>query len=112
MAASVFMTEQLVLILKKINMDTIQNLFQYTIELLEQMSTRYKYTSFPSGAIMLDIWHKEKFYVVQFEEFIGISEINTDNVGFDTIPDEKFYSEVEYKKRINGILNQKRGSHK
>lgn len=87
-------------------MENIQNLFQYTIELLKGMSIRHEYTNFESGAIMLDVWHNNKFYVIQFdaEDFVGFSEVNDDNIGFDTTPDEKFYDEIEYKNKLNSIL--------
>ncbi|UTA66504.1 hypothetical protein [Emticicia sp. 21SJ11W-3] len=55
---------------------------------------------------MLDIWHNEKFYVIQFDVdgYIGVSEVNNDNMGFDTIPDEKFYDEIKYKNKLESML--------
>jgi hypothetical protein len=92
-------------------MENIQKLFQYTIELLKLKSIRHEYTKFPSGAIMLDVWHNNKFYVIQFDvdDYIGFSEVNDDNIGFDTIPDEKFYDEIEYKNKLNSILESGSG---
>ena len=87
-------------------MENIQRIFQYTIELLEQMSVKHEYKHFSSGAIMLDIWYNDKFYVVQFEDYIGVSEVSSDNMGFDTNPDEKFYDEIEYKNKLNSILTR------
>lgn len=91
--------------------ENIKNQFQYTTELLNIKFIRNNHTHFPSGAIMLDIWHNNKFYVIQFdtEGYIGFSEVNEDNVGFDTIPDEKFYNEVEYKKKLNEMLVTENG---
>ncbi len=87
-------------------MEDIQKLFRHTIELLKRMSIKHEHTSFPSGAIMLDIWHNNKFYVIQFDDYIGFSEVNSDNLGFDTIPDEKFNNEVMYKNKLASILRQ------
>jgi len=83
----------------------IEIMFLYTIKLLDQMSVRYEFTKFSSGAIMLDIWYKEKFYVIQFEDFIGVSEIIDDNISFDTKPDEKFFDESLYKLKFKNIFN-------
>ncbi|MEO7312710.1 MAG: hypothetical protein ABIX01_20155 [Chitinophagaceae bacterium] len=70
------------------------------------MAIRHEFTSFDSGSVMLDIWHNNKFYVIQFDVdgYVGFSEVNDDNMGFDTIPEEKFYNEVEYKNKLNGVL--------
>ncbi len=89
-------------------MENIQELFKYTLKLLEQMSIRHEYRSFPSGAIMLDVWHNDRFYVFQFEDYIGFSEIDSENIGFDTNPDEKFHNANDYKEKLNSILNSKR----
>jgi hypothetical protein len=65
--------------------------YRSIIELLIKCSIKHTIHDFQSGAIMVDIWHRNNFYVLQFEEdFIGFSEID-ENVGFDTNPDEKFY---------------------
>ncbi len=87
-------------------MKNIQKLFQYTIELLKQMAVRHEYTSFPSGSIMLDVWHNDKFYVIQFvlDNYIGFSEVSDGNIGFDAIPEEVFYNDIEYKIKLNSIL--------
>jgi hypothetical protein len=86
-------------------MENIQTLFYYTIDLLKPMSIKHDYTNFDSGAIMLDIWHENKFYVIQFvDDYIGFSEVNDDNIGFDTIPDEKFYDEIKYKNKLKSTF--------
>ena len=55
---------------------------------------------------MLDIWYNNKFYVIQFDtgDYIGFSELNDENISFDTSPDEKFYDENKYKNKLKGIL--------
>jgi hypothetical protein len=87
-------------------MENIQRLFQYTIELLKSLAIRHEYTNFDSGAVMLDVWYNKKFYVIQFDVdgYIGFSEVNDDNIGFDTIPDEKFYDEIKYKNKLKSIF--------
>lgn len=79
-------------------------LFQDTIDLLNQLYIKYEFTVFSSGAIMLDIWHKDKFYVIQFENFIGVSEITDDNISFDTTPDEKFFTESQYIEKLKSLF--------
>ena len=86
-------------------MENIKILFKYTLDLLNRKSIKYEFRQFASGAIMLDIWYKEKFYVIQFENFIGVSEISDDNVGFDTNPDEKFFNEFQYKEKLDNITS-------
>jgi hypothetical protein len=90
-------------------MENKQELLQYTIKLLKSMSVKHEYTSFDSGAVMLDIWHNNKFYVIQFDDFIGVSEVNEETVGFDTIPNEKYFSEIEYKNKLKSILEIQSG---
>ena len=82
----------------------VQDLFQYTISKLSRYSIKYEYRAFQSKAIMLDIWYDNNFYVFQFDDnYIGVSEVN-DDVGFDTIPDEKFYDATTYKIKLNNMF--------
>ena len=52
----------------------------------------------------LPAWHKEKFFVIQFEDFIGVSEISNDNISFDTNPDERFFDASLYKQKLENIF--------
>lgn len=90
-------------------MDSTNKMFLYTINVLEKKSIRHEYTRFPSGAVMLDVWHNDKFYVFQFEEFIGLSEVNSEHVAFDLSPDEKFYSDTEFREKLDLILTVTNG---
>jgi hypothetical protein len=75
------------------------------VELLTRLSVKHTVHEFPSGAIMLDIWYQDYFYVLQFEDrFVGFSEITDENPGFDTIPDEKFYHEPALLAKIQSVL--------
>lgn len=88
-------------------MENIKEIFQQTIELLNSRFIRHQYMSFPSGAIMLDIWYEGKFYVIQFQDYVGVSEITEENPGFDTIPDERFYTNSDYQAKLAKILQHK-----
>lgn len=84
----------------------IEFLYNQTINLLDKQSIKHEGNRFPSGAIMLDIWYDNKFYVLQFQEnFVGVSEVNDENPGFDTIPDEKFYEEIEYMEKLRTLFH-------
>lgn len=75
------------------------------VELLTRLRVKHTVHEFPSGAIMLDIWYQDHFYVLQFEDqFVGFSEITEENPGFDTIPDEKFYHEPALLAKIRSVL--------
>ncbi len=81
--------------------------YQDTIDILKRYCVKYEVHNFPSGASMIDIWHRGLFYVVQFESgFIGFSEVNEENPGFDTIPDMKFYDVAEFKIKLESLVNK------
>lgn len=76
-------------------------------ELLTRLNVKHSVQKFPSGAVLLDIWYQNHFYVLQFEDrFVGFSEITEENLGFDTIPDEKFYHEPALLAKIQSILGR------
>lgn len=84
---------------------SISQAYKKTIERLEKSSVKYDVHNLSSGVIMLDIWYNNKFYVLQFEnEFIGFSEINTDEPAFDTTPDEKFYETKKFELKITQVF--------
>lgn len=81
------------------------NIYNQTIELLNKLGVKHQTHNFPSGVIMLDIWHNDSFYVLQFEStFIGFSEVNDNNLGFDNIPDEKIYDAKKVRDKLKLIL--------
>jgi hypothetical protein len=60
------------------------------VERLAQTGIRHEVHAFPSGALLLDVWCRDRFYVLHFEEgMLGISEITAENPGFSTRPDER-----------------------
>jgi len=61
---------------------------------LSQENVRHEVHKFDSGAVMVDVWKGDLFYVIQIEDkMIGLSLVK-DNTAFDTIPD-KAYSDFE-----------------
>lgn len=87
-------------------MENIDLLFQYTILQLRSMSIKHDWMKFDSGAIMLDVWHKNQFYVIQFDPdgYIGFSEVNDDNISFGNVPDERIFDESLYREKLHSIL--------
>ncbi len=61
------------------------------INRLDLVKVKYEVHHFDSGALMVDIFINEKFYVIQiYGDEIGIS-LNTEETGmFDIIPDKSF----------------------
>jgi|GEM_PF-6895397 len=75
------------------------------VERLAQAGIRHKLHLFPSGAIMLDVWCRDQFYVLQFEEeVLGISEITTSDPGFSTIPNERVKDLVSLLAKVELLL--------
>jgi hypothetical protein len=91
--------------MRKVDMDyNPQEAYQSLVSELQDRAVKYFVHEF-SDARMIDIWHKDLFYVVQIEKnFIGISIIDDDNPGFDTIPDAKFFTIDDFKMRLKHIL--------
>ena len=85
-----------------------QKIYRYLIDELKTRKIKHEGHEFASGAIMLDIWHNDSFYVLQIEqEFVGFSQINDDNPGFTTVPDLKFFSLTELMKKLQSVLDKK-----
>jgi uncharacterized protein (UPF0128 family) len=69
----------------------MENVLEYISSRLRNERLRHEIHKFDSGAVMVDIWKDDLFYVVQIEDKrIGLSLINGDNPGFDTIPDKSY----------------------
>ncbi len=67
---------------------------EYVSNRLGQKELKHEIHKFDSGAVMIDIWKDNQFYVVQIEDKkIGFSLVTKDT-GFDTIPD-KSYNDIE-----------------
>ena len=87
-------------------MEVNSALYRETISLLTNLAIKHVIHEFDSGCRMVDIWKKDKLYVVQFEpDLVGLSEIG-ESLEFvlDTIPDEKFYNAEEFLARLKMIV--------
>ncbi|MDO7852976.1 hypothetical protein [Hymenobacter convexus] len=75
------------------------------VERLAQAGIRHEVQVFPSGTIMLDVWGRDRFYVLQFEEgVLGISEITEANPDFSTIPDEQVKDVATLLAKVESLL--------
>lgn len=79
----------------------MKKIYHYTIDFLQNLDIKHDIHTFKSGVIMVDVWHNEMFYVLQFEnDFVGFSDIK-ENPGFDTVPDEKFYNLDDFVQKLD-----------
>ncbi|NQX43438.1 hypothetical protein SAMN05421820_11775 [Pedobacter steynii] len=82
-----------------------QEAFNKLITELNQRAIKYLIHEFNSGAIMIDIWHKDLFYVVQIEkDFAGLSLIDEIGSGFDTMPDAKFFTVDDFLFGLRNVI--------
>jgi hypothetical protein len=86
-------------------MTNTTELYGYAIDMLNRNMIKYEADEFKSGARMIDIWYKDKFYVLQFDlNYIGFSEVG-DDVPFTTEPEKKIFSGNEFKDLLRSILS-------
>jgi hypothetical protein len=82
------------------------NIEEYITNALSERNIRYETHVFESGAVMIDIWYHDSFYVVQIDDTsLGVSKIEGSNPGFDTIPDELFDNDKTFMDRFNQIFS-------
>ena len=82
----------------------MKKVLTYIMNQLDLAKVRYEIHNFDSGAIMIDIWINERFYVVQmFGGEIGLSLV-TENTGFDNIPDKSFIDPNEFYKEFEKVF--------
>lgn len=78
---------------------------KYILDEFSRKKIKYEIYDFESGASMIHVWIKNKFYAIQLEiESVGLSLVDDENPGFDTIPDERFFKFEPFEKRFNEIL--------
>jgi RNAse (barnase) inhibitor barstar len=84
----------------------VKALLPYIIDRIEKSKARYEVHSFDSGAVMVDIYIEEKFYVIQIDgDKIGLS-LNTEETGlFDILPDKVFEEAGEFKTEFEKIFD-------
>ncbi len=64
---------------------------------VETAKVKYEVHNFDSGAIMVDIFLKDKFYVIQIDGTeIGLSEVTDETGPFDVIPDKSYKDVKEF----------------
>jgi hypothetical protein len=81
------------------------NLLPYINAILKQASVRFEVHTFDSGAVMVDIWAIDGFYVVQIDgNIIGMSKVTKDDSPFETRPDHLFKDELAFKQHFENIL--------
>lgn len=75
------------------------------INKLEIEKVKYEVHSFDSGAVMVDIFIGDKFYVVQiYGDKIGLSIITNETMLFDINPDKSFKDTIEFKCEFEKIF--------
>ena len=81
----------------------MKELLPYIIDKISDL--RYEIHSFDSGAVMVDIWKGNSFYVIQiYQDEIGLSLVTAETTPFDTTPDQSFKNTDEFKKVFESIL--------
>jgi hypothetical protein len=79
---------------------------QLVCKLDKTNNIRYETHEFTSGAIMVDIWYKGLFYVIQIDrESIGISLVNDETYFFDIKPDTRFLNTEDFMRNLQQIFN-------
>jgi hypothetical protein len=83
----------------------MKRLLPEIINKLDLAKIKYEVHNFDSGAIMVDIFINDKFYVIQiYRDEIGLS-LNTEETGwFDIIPDQSFKDPNEFGAAFENIF--------
>jgi hypothetical protein len=83
----------------------MKTLLPYIIDKVEKSKTRYEVQSFDSGAMMIDIWIGDKWYVIQIDgDTIGLSLNTEETMLFDIIPNKSFEDASEFKIEFEKIF--------
>ncbi len=70
-------------------------IYSYILDFVKSNDLRHEVHEFLSGAIMIDIWKDNKFFVLQIEkERVGFSLVDDNDPEFSTVPDQS-YSDFE-----------------
>ena len=82
-----------------------QEVYNYVICKLNESVIKHEIHEFASGTLMIDIWHDSFFYVVQIDNsWVGLSKIDDDDPGFDTIPNIKLFTVQELINKFESIF--------
>lgn len=80
------------------------------IDFLTDRQVKYESHSFDSGCVMIDLWHKKDFFVIQLEpEGIGLSLVNQPD--FSSIPDEWHYDLEKFLEKMAFLLKENKNSN-
>lgn len=75
---------------KERQLKKMDGVLEHVSNRLKQEGLRHEIHKFDSGAVMVDIWKDDLFYVVQIhDKTIGLSLVTADT-GFDATPDKSF----------------------
>ncbi len=78
--------------------------YSYVLEFIKSNNLKHEIHKFSSGALMIDLWKGDEFYVLQIEkETIGFSVIN-DDPEFSTVPDKSYSDFRGFKDDFEKIL--------
>jgi hypothetical protein len=89
----------------------MKKVLPYIVDTLKKSNVKYKVHSFESGAVMVDIWIDNDFFVIQIDgETIGLSLITKETTPFDIIPDKTFKNETLFKNAFENIFRPSRVS--
>lgn len=73
---------------------------------LNDAKVKYEVHDFPSGAVMVDIWIRDKFFVIQIDgDVIGLSEVTEETGLFDIIPDKSYKDAREFIRDFEKIFS-------
>ena len=83
----------------------MKTLLPYILDTIRTANVKHEVHNFDSGAIMIDIFVNDKFYVIQiYEGELGLS-LNTDDIAwFDIIPDKSYIDINDFKMDFERIF--------
>ena len=84
------------------------DLLPYIVGKIKRLKLKHEVHSFDSGAITVDFWLDQRFYVVQiYNDAIGISLVTEETTPFDVIPDHSFKNSKDFKTAFEKIFHDR-----
>ena len=77
---------------------------EYVSNRLKQEELRHEIHTFDSGAVMIDIWKDDEFYVVQIEGILVGLSLVTEDTGFSVVPDQSFVDFEKFREEFEKIF--------
>jgi hypothetical protein len=79
--------------------------YSYILDIANMYNLRSEVHEFPSGAIMIDVWKSKDLFVTQlYDNIIGFSVVNEENLDFSTVPNETFPDFDSFKENFDREL--------